>query len=112
MIQYKDRLLEAINFNFAVTHPYHILLQLGRLFRESEQDILLAYQCMQRVYMTSIILHYPPHYLALVALLEAKAGKSMKAELGWAEQNAINKVDLADIQDKLKQFWSSIKSVA
>lgn len=110
MIQYEDKLLAAIRFNFSITHPYHILLKLGNQLRESDATMLSACEYMQKLYHTSIILHYPPHYLALAALVEARLGKSVTAELNWASDNYINKVDLKDIGEKFKRFWGCIEA--
>jgi len=110
VIQYEDKLLSAIRFNFSLTHPHQCLLKLGKLLKESEDNMKTAFTYLQRLYMTSIILHYPPHYLALVALIEARIGRSVSEELKWAQAMNINKVDLADIQDKLTKFWALIKN--
>lgn len=48
-------------------------------------------------YYTSIILHYPPHYLALVALVESETDRADRV-LRWAEDNGINMVDLSGTQ--------------
>lgn len=109
VIQYEDRLLEAINFNFSITHPFQALLSLAQVLRESDTTVSSAFAWMQRLYMTSIVLHYPPHYLALAALVEARMGKSVTAELKMAEQLGINKIDLADITERYRAYWACIK---
>lgn len=103
VIQYEDKLLEAIGFHFSVAHAHRALLELGVLLRVSKETVGAAFAYLQRLYATSIILHYPPHYLALAAVVEARRalGKSVDFELRWAQREAIAHADLAAIAAKL-----------
>lgn len=109
MVQYEDKLLESIRFNFSMTHAYQILLKLGHTLGTSEKTMRSAFGILHDLYSTSIILHYPPHYLALTSIIEAKTGKPVEKELEWAKARHINRVDLKDIHEKFKKVYNCIK---
>lgn len=109
-MQYEDRLLEAIRFNFSVTHAYQVLLKLGHSLGSSENTMRSAFGILHEMYATSLVLHYPPHYLALTAIIESKTGKSVERELSWSKEHQVNKVDLSEIQERYIKFYSCIKT--
>jgi hypothetical protein len=109
VVQYEDRLLEAIRFNFSVTHAYQVLLKLGHSLGTSEKTMRLAFGILYEIYSTSLVLHYPPHYLALTAIIETKTGRPVDKELAWSKAHQINKVDLSEVQERYRKFYSCIK---
>lgn len=111
-IQYEDVLLETIKFNFSLSHAYEDLIRLNRLFPKTPLNIVKeAYSLLQSLYHTSIILHYPPHYLALVCLMEAtqRAQADTGELLRWADDNQINRVDLSQIMDRLEDCMKAVE---
>lgn len=104
VIQYEDRLLEAISFNFSVSHAYKSLLRLGKTLMESGQTMTGAFEVLQRLYQSSIILHHPPVLLAAFSILEARKGKSIKVELKWLADSHIDPVDLKILGELYAEF--------
>lgn len=112
-IQYEDVLLETIKFNFSLSHAYEDLIHLARIFSKTPPSAVKeAYALLQSLYHTSIILHYPPHYLALVCLMEAtqRTQADTREMLRWADDKQINRVDLSQIMDRLEDALKAVQN--
>lgn len=48
--QYEDLVLEAIKYNFTVTHGYKHLLEIGRHFKQPEAIMKSAFEYMTKLY--------------------------------------------------------------
>nr|CAG8433338.1 7956_t:CDS:2 [Entrophospora candida] len=58
-------LLEELNFNMIVFHPYRSLIQISKAFGTKHEDVKMASYIINDTYRTDLCLSYPPYVIAL-----------------------------------------------
>jgi hypothetical protein len=61
-------LLEELNFNMIVYHPYRSLMTLAQDLGTKNEDVQWAWYVINDTYRTDMCLLYPPHVIAAAAL--------------------------------------------
>lgn len=75
--QYEHLVLEAAGYEFAIRHAHEVLLELTTEWRlgdsssRTTEKLGTAFEMLRKVYLTPLVLAYPPEYIALASLRRA-----------------------------------------
>lgn len=76
--KYEFQMLQAIHFQFCQRHPYELVPRIAKRLCIARDVVFDALDLLENWYTTTVVLLFPPHFLAIAALIQAKRSRRLE----------------------------------
>lgn len=106
MIECELLMLQALDLDLIVYHPYRYLSQYAKALQAPQQSVDIAWKVINDSFRTTLCFRFPPHLISLGALC-VSCGYLQHDFSKWLSTIDINRSELKDVVHALGSFYDS-----